>query len=110
MEKIAPFKLVETSEGNHSLLLSEFEPATAVFEKHGLQGGGYSWEGVARHLLEAGDLGERVGLDPEGSMFCAYGTDREALVSLGESLAAAFHDPARLEAIIEAIGPEGFDD
>lgn len=110
MAELDPFKLVETSAGNFSLLLSTFSPADRVFEKHGMEGGGYSWEGVARHVIERDELDGRVKMDPEGSMFCAYGTDREALVELGEQLAALFHDHDKLDDVIGMIGPEGFDD
>ena len=99
---IAPFRLVETTPGNHSLLLTTFAPADEVFERYELEGGGYAWEAVARYIIEhdAAELDDRVGIDPEGSMFCAYGEDREALQQLG----------VRLAAIIEAIGPDGFED
>lgn len=110
MDQLAPFKLVETSSGNFSLLLTEFSPASEVFEEHGLEGGGYSWEGIARHLAAQGGLDQRLGFDPESSMFCAYGTDREALEQLGAQLAPLFHDAARLAEIIDQIGPDGFDD
>ena len=109
---VTPFKLVETSPGKYSLLLTTFDPADEVFERYELEGGGYAWEAVARHVIEhdASDLEDRVGFDPEGSMFCAYGDDRDALSQLGVRLAAIFRDPPRLAAIIEAIGPDGFDD
>ena len=110
MADFAPFKLVETSAGNFSLLLSTFSPADRVFERHGLEGGGYSWEGVARHVIERDELDGRVKMDPESSMFCAYGNDREALVELGEQLAVLFHDHAKLDKLIGEIGPDGFDD
>jgi immunity protein 51 of polymorphic toxin system len=108
-DPIAPFRLVETSPGNFSLLLSEFVPASEVFDAAGVEAGGYAWGAVARHLVE-GDLEERLGLDPEASMFCAYGTDRAALEQLAGRLAALFHDHAALAKLIEEIGPENFDD
>jgi len=106
---VTPFRLVETSPGNFSLLLSEFSPASEVFAAAGLEGGGYTWGAIARHLIDAED-DERLGLDPEGSMFCAYGEDRAALEQLGARLAALFHDRAALGKLIEEIGPENFDD
>lgn len=110
MADFDPFKLVETSAGSFSLLLSTFAPADGVFARHGLEGGGYSWEGVARHVIEKAELDGRVKLDPEGSMFCAYGADREALEALAVELAALFHDLDRLDRVIGEIGPDGFDD
>lgn len=112
MADLAPFKIIETSPGKYSLLLSTFAPAGDMFEKHGIEGGGYAWEGIARHVIEdeRHGLEGRVKLDPESSMFCAYGPDRDALAELGRQLAGLFHDPARLEAVILEIGPDGFDD
>jgi hypothetical protein len=43
-------------------------------------------------------------------MFCAIGGDRQALARLGEGLARLFHDRDGLRKVIEAIGPDGFDD
>lgn len=107
---LAPFSLVETSPGNHSLLLTEFAPASAVFAEHGVDGGGYAWEAVARYVIEADHLDGRLGLDPEASMFCAYGEDRDALAALGRRLAALFHDRAALAAVIDELGPDAFED
>lgn len=109
---IAPFKVVETTPGNFSLLLSEFGSTSAAFEAVGSDGGGYAWEAVARHVVEhvAPELEGRVGFDPEGSMFCAYGNDRAALEALAVRLAGLFHDQAALASTIAAIGPDGFDD
>lgn len=109
---LAPFKLHETSPGNFSLLLTEFQPASARFEAAGSEGGGYAWAAVARHLVEheAPGLASRLGFDPEGSMFCAYGTDRAALADLGARLARLFHDHAALDAVIAAVGPDALDD
>jgi hypothetical protein len=108
---VEPFRLIESSPGNFSLLLTVFEPASAVFARFGLEGGGYAWEGVAKHLVDHGEsLEGRVNFDPEASMFCAYGPDRDALAELGARLATVFHAPDRLAELIEAIGPDGFDD
>jgi hypothetical protein len=109
---LAPFTLVETHPGRYSLLLTTFAPAEEVFERYELDAGGYAWDAIARHVIEhdASDLDDRVAFDPEASMFCAYGEDRDALRQLGVRLAAVFHDPARLAGIIEAIGPDGFED
>ncbi|MFT3695736.1 MAG: Imm51 family immunity protein [Kofleriaceae bacterium] len=106
---ITPFTLVETSPGKFSLLLSTFSPADQIFDAAGMEGGGYSWEGIARFVIEEDEI-QNVGLDPEGSMFCAYGEDRATLETLGERLASLFHDHTALAEAIATIGPEGFDD
>jgi len=109
---LAPFSLVETEPGEHSLLLSIFEPASEVFQAAGLEGGGYAWEGIARYVTEvmAPELAHRFGLDPEASMFCAYGSDRGALEQLGKQLSTMFHNKSLLAAVIEEVGPAGFQD
>lgn len=109
---MAPFAITETSPGNYSLLLTQFEPASEVFDAAGIDGGGYAWEGVARHVGDviAPELSGRFGLDPEASMFCAYGSDRAALGKLGVELARLFHDASALAKVIETVGRDGFDD
>src|SRR4051812_3175806 len=49
---IAPFALTETGPGKYSLLLTQFEPAGSVFHAAGIEGGGYAWEGIAKHVAE----------------------------------------------------------
>jgi hypothetical protein len=107
-DPIAPFRLVETSPGKFSLLLTEFSPAHEVFGDAGIEAGGYAWEAIARRVLEGEP--EQLGLDPEASMFCAFGQDRSALEQLGRRLAVLFHDHDALAKIIEEIGPDNFDD
>ncbi|MEO8701748.1 MAG: Imm51 family immunity protein [Kofleriaceae bacterium] len=109
---IAPFSLSETSPGTFSLLLTTFEPAGAVFQAAGLEGGGYAWEGIARYVTEVvvPEIASRVGMDPESSMFCAYGEDRAALELLGTHMARLFNDQVALSAVIQAVGRDGFDD
>jgi len=109
---MAPFTLTETSPGHYSLLLTQFEPASSVFEAAGVDGGGYAWEGIAKHVAESvvPELAGRFSLDPEASMFCAYGDDPTVLERLGSELARAFHDAVTLAAMIQQIGRDGFDD
>lgn len=109
---LEPFTLAETSPGKFSLLLTTFEPATPVFNAAGLEGGGYSWGSVASHVVNnlATELEGRLDFDPEASMFCAFGADREALEALGTQLARLFHDHEALAEVIQAIGPDNFDD
>jgi hypothetical protein len=108
---ISPFEVIETTPGKFSLLLSDFEPANEVFEDAGVDGGGYDWEAVARHIVEnvETELEERVEFDSEASMFCAYGEDKEALLALGASLAKLFRNHKALAKIIDAVGERGFD-
>lgn len=56
----------------------------AVFDTRvgeGFEGNGYDWGSLAQVFLDEKclDLQEKIGFDPEGSMFCAYSKDEEAL-------------------------------
>ena len=107
----APFELIETEPGHFSLLLKEFSPADEIFQDAGYEGGGYDWEAISKQLVraQAPDLDGLFETDPEGSMFCAFGTDATALQQLGELLSGAFHDPDLLRDAIERAEPEWWD-
>lgn len=106
-----PFKLIETSAGKFSLLLTVFEGPAAVFEAAGHEPNGYGWEAIASQVVrETPALAGRLAFDPEGSMFCAYGTDRAALEQLGRALAELYGDPEKLQATISRVPDDAWDD
>lgn len=113
MTDLTPLKLIGTTPGSFSLILGDSKLADVafLFEAAGHAGHGYDWEAVARTVvrLDAPDLAGRCHFDPEAGMFCAYGPDEDALLALGELLAAAFHDHARLAALIEAVDDGDWD-
>ncbi len=112
---MTPLKLIETDPGRYSLLLDAGDTSVdGLIEELGHEPNGYFWEGIAELLVEheATELGGRFDYDPEGGMFCAYGTDRAALEELGALMAAVANDANRtreLMALAEATGFE-FDD
>jgi hypothetical protein len=111
---MAPLKLVETSPGNYSLLLTDnnmFAVADTV-EELGHEPNGYFWEGVARTLLRtaAPDLEESLGFDSEAGMFCAYGQNEASLRRLGELMAPLVTDADPLRALMSHANPGDFDD
>jgi hypothetical protein len=110
-EGFSPLALGETSPGNYSLTLTEFDRWASTFEEAGQDGGGYGWVGVADALIrmKAKKLRRRIHYDPEASMFVAFGKDREALVTLARLLLAAMADPAALLEAIENADPELMD-
>lgn len=107
-----PLKLIETTPGKHSLLLNAGD--TSVDDRAvelGFEPNGYFWEGVAQLLMrsKAPHLEERLGLDPEGGMFCAYGEDQAALEELGALMAEVANSVPALEAIVAYAESSGFE-
>ncbi|MEV5570726.1 Imm51 family immunity protein [Spirillospora sp. NPDC052269] len=102
---MTPLKLLETRPGSFSLLLDAgTTQVDALVQEHGHEPNGYFWEGLARFLVttEAPSLENRFSYDPEGSMFCAYGSDRPALEALAALLSKAATTPSRMESLITA--------
>ena len=64
MAKISPLQLIETTPGNFSLMLTEFDEWAETFEEMGQEGGGYGWHGAADALvrLKAAEAQEEVRL------------------------------------------------
>lgn len=82
-EKIAPFFWVD-HESSASVCLNAGNYLQEVFDsraKEGFEGNGYDWESLANVFLEEKhpELKETVKFDSEGSMFCAYSKNKEAL-------------------------------
>jgi hypothetical protein len=83
-EKIAPFFWTEHDD-SASVCLNIGEYKTEIFasrEDEGFEGGGYDWASLAKVFLEEKmeDLIDVIKFDPEGSMYCAYSNDKEALM------------------------------
>lgn len=104
---LTPLKLLE-GEGSYSLMLTEFDAWHDAFEEAGYEGGGYGWHGVADALirLKAPKLKKKVQFDPEGGMFVAFGTDRDAIVQLARLLKEALTDPAVLKEALATVNPK----
>jgi hypothetical protein len=82
-----------------------------VIEELGHEPNGYFWEGVAQVLVgtEAPALESRFGYDPEAGMFCAYGTDRQALEELAARMAVVATDPDRMRQLVATADANGFE-
>ncbi len=106
MTKLAPFEMHDPEEdgGPWSLLLPLFSKdannpdVTAAFEEAQRQPDGHGWHALAVYVLEEllPQLAEGITCECETDAFAVYGDDREAVLQLGEQLAALFHDPADL--------------
>jgi hypothetical protein len=85
---------------------------SAPFEAVGHSGNGYSWEAVARHVVESSlsGLEDRIEFDSEADMFCATSVDRAALEKLGSALAEGTRSRKQLAKLIAAAPPSLWDD
>ncbi len=82
-KKIKPFFWVEHST-SYSVCLNVGEYKNELFETRedeGFEGNGYDWVSLSKVFLSERmkALSEVVKFDPEGSMFCAYSENKEAL-------------------------------
>jgi hypothetical protein len=109
---VEPLTLMETSPGRFSLLLRDLDEVSGPFEAAGHAGNGYSWEAIARHVLEfsLSELEDRIEFDSEADTFCAYSEDRDALRELGTILAEAARSRKRLAKLIASVPPSLWDD
>lgn len=80
----------------------------ALFDQMGLQGGGYTWEGLAHALiaLKAPDLAAQVEINAEGDEMYTYAATREPLERLEALLLAACSDHSLLRAAINEAGDD----
>ena len=81
--KIQPFFWVD-HESTASVCLNVGEYKAEIFEareNEGFEGNGYDWESLARVFVEeqVPELSDKTDFDSEGSMFCAYSEDKDAL-------------------------------
>ncbi len=103
----APLVLFEYDHkpGHYCLMLTDNHMVDVldVFEANGREANGYGWADVALGVIraEAPELEARMGMDPEAGMYVAYGEDLDALKALGALLHGAFHDHARLAALVK---------
>ncbi|MGS2620068.1 Imm51 family immunity protein [Micromonospora sp. LZ34] len=108
-------ELIELPPGKYYLTLDAgTTDVDDVVEELGHEPNGYFWEGIAQLIVtnEAPGLAGRFSYDPEGGMFCAHGSDRDALEELAIRMTAVATDAQRvrrLVALAEATGFE-FDD
>ena len=83
-DKIKPFILVEHESGSISMILNVGDYKNEIFqarENEGFEGNGYDWASLALVFLEERlpELKGIINFDPEGSMFCAYSNDKNAM-------------------------------
>lgn len=100
-DQIRPFVLVQHDNGNVSMILNVGEYKAELFESRadeGFEGNGYDWGSLAAVFLEETmpELAGVIRFDPEGSMFCAYSNQREAMYRFAAGFKQACEDDARI--------------
>ncbi|MFC5406633.1 immunity 51 family protein [Cohnella soli] len=103
-EKIKPFLLVGHDNGSVSMILDVGTYKDEIFQTRadeGFEGNGYDWGSLAAIFLKEKmpQLADDVRFDPEGSMFCAYSNNREAL----QSFAIGFKDACEDDTVIRDL-------
>ena len=93
-EKISPFNLLVYDEDPQNVRGSliyypDGEYRQEVFdtrEEEGFEGNGYDWASLALVFLEEKmpELSNAIDFDPEGSMFCAYSSNLDALARFAQ--------------------------
>jgi len=96
-KEIAPFFWVEHEE-SASVCLNVGEYLQEIFntrEDEGFEGNGYDWGSLAQVFLDeqCSNLQGKIGFDPEGSMFCVYSKDKNALAEFILRFKKACEDP-----------------
>lgn len=97
-ETISPFFWSE-HDNSASVCLEVGSYKNEIFEaraEEGFEGSGYDWASLAKVFLEE-QHPELVGIvkfDPEGSMYCAYSSDKEALKQFAVAFKAAIENEA----------------
>jgi len=102
-KSIAPFFWSE-HDNSASVCLEVGGYRNEIFEAHaeeGFEGSGYDWASLAKVFLEEKQpqLIGTVKFDPEGSMYCAYSSDKEAL----KQFAIAFKEAVEDEALVHDL-------
>ncbi|UOG76512.1 immunity 51 family protein [Hymenobacter tibetensis] len=95
-ETISPFFWSE-SDNSASVCLTVGDYRNELFKtraKEGFEGSGYDWASLAKVFLEEKqpELAGVVKFDPEGSMYCAYSSDKEALKQFAIAFKTAVED------------------
>lgn len=97
-KQVEPF-MVHHHENNSSVTLNVGDYKAEIFAERadeGFEGSGYDWASLAAVFLaeKMPALEGDIRFDPEGSMFCAYSKNKDAL----EKFAVAFHSMCENEA------------
>ncbi|MET4105310.1 immunity 51 family protein [Hymenobacter sp. UYP22] len=98
---IAPFFWSE-SEQSASFCLADLGYRNEILQSRaaeGFEGNGYDWASLAKVFLaeKQPQLAGSVKFDPEGSMFCAYSSDKDALNQFALAFKAAVEETSLIK-------------
>lgn len=104
-EKHRGIKILPQHQGRYCLTIMEPESnaVKALFEDLGLQGGGYTWEGIVSALLRE-RLPDRAGdisIGAEADNMYVHSADRALLETIAELVAEVASDPQKIEKLVE---------
>ena len=103
-------RITELSAGEFSYNYFNYRPEMlALFESKGLQGGGYTWEGLAKAglTLTNSALADQIEFDPEGDALFATSTSRQALEQLESVVKRLASDSAFRDQCFELAAESG---
>ena len=115
-QKINPYPFVKLDNAEPGLLASLenelFDTYYPIFEKNGLTGNGYSFEGLITEFLKKQNskLLSKIRFDSEAGgcfMFFENDIDRENLL---QEIAPIFADTVRLDSLMQTVDREMIDD
>jgi len=100
VNKLKPFFWVETC-NSFSLCLGVGGFKDGIFESRadeGFEGNGYDWGSLAHVFLNEimPELKKDIGFDPEGSMFCVYSKNEDALQKFALGFRAMCDDDKKM--------------
>ena len=103
-ERIEPFKII-TGTKSTSVILNVGEYKSEIFaerESDGFEGNGYDWGSLAAVFLEERlpELKADIHFDPEGSMFCAYSSNVQAIEQFAMAFRAMCEDAAQMRELL----------
>jgi hypothetical protein len=95
------------NEGNGKLCLTIMEPESdevrEFFEELGLQGGGYTWQGIVSALVDGKlpDLADELEVDAEADNMWVYALERGHLERVAALVRSVASSPAMIRRIVE---------
>lgn len=105
----SPTSIFENYDGRFCLTVMDESPSTSnVFDQQGLQGGGYTWEGIVRALVDMRMPGTLPTLDigAEADNMYVYCKSRQVLEDIAALVQLAIADQTLLLAAIDHAGSD----